>query len=98
METNRHRRVTGAVLAALATMGSLHAPLHAEETSTAIDEVRAEIVRTGYEAAPALALQRSAEASLRQASEALMAELAIDLELRLGMKAALVVADAELGN
>ena len=95
MKTNRKQRVATAVLAALATIGSLHAPLHASETSTAIDEVRAEIVRTGYEAAPAQALERSAAAALTRAEVASQAELALDLELKLGARAALVVANAE---
>ena len=98
MKTNRKKRLTTALLAALATIGSLHAPLHAEETSAAIDEVRAEIVRTGHEAAPALALERSAAAALTRAEAAIQADLAIDLELRLGTHVALVVANAELSN
>ena len=96
MKTKLGKRRTAALLAALAIAGSLHAPLHAQETSAAADEVRAEIVRTGHEAAPALALERSAAAALERASDALQAELTIDLELRLGMHAAAIVADNEL--
>ena len=96
MKTNHGKRLTGALLAALAAIGSLHAPLHAQETSAATDDVRAEIVRTGHEAAPALALERSAAAAFERASDALQAELTIDLELRLGTHAAPVVADNEL--
>jgi hypothetical protein len=96
MKTNPRKRLTGALLAALATIGSLHAPLHAQEASATGNEVRAEIVRTGHEAAPALALERSAAAAFERASEALQAELNIDLELRLGSHAAQAVADNEL--
>ena len=95
MKRNHRNRLKVALIGALATIGSLHAPLHAEETTATVEAVRVEVIRTDHEAAAAEALKAVADAALEQANDALRAELAIELELRLGGNATPVVADNE---
>ena len=98
MSTNRKNRLTAALLGALATIGSLHAPLHAAEPAPSSDDTPAEIVRNDYADAPAKALAASATAAFERASASLREELAIDLALRLGTRTVPTVADVDAGN
>ena len=82
-------RVLTAMIAALATIGALQAPLYAD----VIDEIEAEIIRTGHESAAEDALAESAEAAFANATMAHRIDVAVDLALRLGRGAEATVAD-----
>ena len=85
-------------MGALATIGSLHAPLHAAEPAASTDDQTADIVRNDYADAPAEALAASATAAFERANAALREELAIDLALRFGTRTVPTVADVEARN
>ncbi|MEM7764610.1 MAG: hypothetical protein AAF290_11045 [Pseudomonadota bacterium] len=86
----RHSRWTKALLASIALIGSLHAPLHAEETAEQAELVRPESAAVLDQRA---LLKASAEQALASAKAAMHADIAIDLTQSIGNNPAVTVAD-----
>lgn len=89
------RRTLNGLLAALAMIGALQAPLYAESGDAPLDELSAEIIRTGHEGAAEAALARGAEQALALANAAMRVDIALDLGLRINRGIEATVADAE---
>lgn len=92
MNTWKHRTAMSAMAAVLALGGTWHASLLADEPAAIIEEIQAEVIADrGLVQTEVVA--NSAETAASAAQESLMADVLVDLELRLGSPTALVIAD-----
>ncbi|MFK8052304.1 MAG: hypothetical protein AB8F65_04980 [Woeseiaceae bacterium] len=88
----RSKRAFAAVAASLAMIGSLHAPLHAEETVIKTELVRHESAAADLVKDQRAIIEASAESALRAAERAMKADLNIDLEQTIGRNKTLTIA------
>ncbi|MEO0574465.1 MAG: hypothetical protein AAF004_03310 [Pseudomonadota bacterium] len=92
MNTWKLRTAMAAMAAAVALGGTWHASLLADEPAAVIEEIQAEVI-VDRSLVQADVVANSAAKAANNAQESLMADVLVDLELRLGSPTALVIAD-----
>ncbi len=98
MRTNIRTSWLASASVAVALIGSLHAPLFADESQKAVDEIKAEVVIAGKTLDQAAILAQTAEAAVRQANANLTADIVIDLNAGFGPVTPVAVAYNEVNN
>ena len=93
----RNRLLAGAT-GALALIGSVNAPLFAEDGAVMIDEVRAEAVVTLEPLDQAQLLADAAKAAIESANASLVNDIVIDLNTNFARTAVTAVAYNEVGQ
>ena len=92
MNRKIRRKTVAALAASLAMVGALHAPLSAEETTPARDEINAEVIKTDALVDQRDLLAAAAAEALADAKASLTEDIRIELDVRLGPPAKLAVA------